>query len=281
MQGKESRPFKFSDYEKVIKLKKKGLSQNKIAKIVGVSSATVWHWTNTNRKPRSDYAIRMLRPFPKRAQKLSEDLAYIYGVLLGDGSIEVSTKGRKRKTKTHRIVLNVTDKDFAKEFYSRLKSWCSLNPTFRERDKYSNHQTKYGNWIKGWSHFYVVRLSSKRAVEYLLNHIKSKTYSWEVPKSILNCNNKRILGVFLRGFFDSEGYPVFWKGKFIRLEFEVFGTKGVNQISKIMNKLGIEHTITQGKKQKLHGTKVVRILRNKSVENFKKHVNFTIARKRI
>lgn len=272
MQGKESRKYAEEDYKKVIYLRKIGWSQGKIAEEIGVSSATVWHWVNTSRKPRSLYAKRQTKPFPKRATKLSSELAYIYGVLIGDASIENTPR-------TSRINLNVTDEDFAQEFARALKRWCDIKPTINERIQKHNHQTKYGDWIRVTSHLHVVRLGSKRAVNFLLNKIKCKTYDWEVPKEITNCENEEIIYNFIKGLFDSEGYPIHYR-RWKRIELEIFGQKGVFQVQALLKKINIDCTITQGRKQKIKGTYLIRILRKKSIKCFADKIGFTIRRKR-
>jgi intein-encoded DNA endonuclease-like protein len=272
MKGKERRKYTLNDYEKVLALRAQNLSYNKISNIVDVSSTTVQNWISTSRKPRALYAKRQEKPVLNSARKLSIELAYIYGVLIGDGNIE-------RRERTWRINLNVKDIDFAQEFARNLHLWSGLKPTIRSRTQVHNHQTKYGDWIKGRSEYTVVRLNSKQAVTFLLSRIKCKTYDWEIPKDILKCKNKQIIYSFIKGIFDSEGYPIY-SGRNRRVELEMLGELGVPQLQRLLETVGIESTITQGKKQKLKGTYVLRILRQRSIQEFRDNINFSIERKR-
>lgn len=260
------------DYNKVINLKQKGLSQNKISSIINVSSATVWHWCNTNRKPRAIYAKKLEKKLPESSKRLSLSLAYIYGVLIGDGSIE-------RNKKNCRVVLNVTDKEFADRFENEIRKWSKMTPARTERNVKYNNKTKYGNVIKGKSHFYVVRLASKQAVEFLSNRIKCGTYDWEVPNEIINASDERIICFFLKGVYDSDGY-VIHSDTIRMIGLEMWGKKGLEKIRILLNKIGIESEITQSKKQKIKNTYLLRISRRNNLELFSKKINFTIERKK-
>jgi len=231
MQGKESRPYTLKDYHKVIQLRKEGLTFQKIAEVIRISHATAILWVNTNRKPRCIYAKDMQRKLPNSAKKLSPELAYIYGVLIGDGSID---SGK-------RVNLNVNDKDFAYAFAKALKKWSNLEPTINKRKVFSNHQTKYGNWVRTDNIQYVVRLGSKQAVNFLLSNIKCRTYDWEVPEPILSSKNEKIKGSFLKGFFDSEGSVVYNKRyNKKRIDLRVFRTKGIEDVQVMLYDLGIK-----------------------------------------
>mgnify|MGYP001607263390 FL=1 len=62
---------------------------------------------------------------PNKARKLSSELAYIYGVLIGDGHLEQSKL-------VNRVNLNVSDKDFAMAFAKTLKNWCGFASTINK-----------------------------------------------------------------------------------------------------------------------------------------------------
>jgi len=275
MQGKEFRKYIEEDYKKVLKLRTQGFSFRGIAKAVGVSSTTALFWAKTKRKPRVLYSKRMEKILPLKSKKLSSSLAYIYGVLVGDGYIENSCR-------IHRICLNVTDKDFAEKFRINLEAWSDMKPSISERTVIHNHKTKYGKLIKGVSHMFVVRLTSKQAVEFLLTKIKCKTYDWNVPEDISNCSDEEIICNFLKGFFDSEGC-VIYNNRNRRVEAFSVNKNGIENIEILLEKIKIKSEITQenlqtnkGKTSKFY---TLQIRRRRDLELFAGKVNFSINRK--
>jgi len=272
MKGKEYRKYTMVDYKNVLLLRRRGYSFNEIAKKIGISPTTAQFWIKTARKPRFIYGKRIEKKLDIQSKKLSPELAYIYGVLVGDGSIS-KEKG------TYRIILNVTDKDFADKFSKILKKWSKMKPSIKERDIFYNHRTKYGNLIKGHSHLYVVRLDSKQVGEFILNRLKCKTFEWEVPQDVLESKNKKIICNFLKGFFDSEGYVVF-SGNSRRIEAEVSCLKGLSGIQKLLKRIDTESKILQGEKQKIQHSYILRVIKRRDLEKFAKQINFSILRKK-
>jgi len=271
-QGKENRRYSLEDYDKVKSLRKKGLSFNKIAKEVNISSATIQLWIKTSRKPRYLYANQQQRQLNSKSKELTSHLAYIYGVLIGDGYLEKSKL-------TNRITLIVTDKDFAQKFYNTLKKWSGFEPTWNEGYHLNNHRTKYGNLINALSYFYIVRLGSKQAVHFISKNLKCKTYTWEIPLEITNTQDNKIIFAFLKGIFDSEGCAVYSK-KYNkkRIDLRMYGQQ-VKTLQELLKKVDIDSTVTQGKKDKQQGTYVLRILRKESIKLFIRKIGFTINRK--
>ncbi|MAG47482.1 hypothetical protein CL617_02655 [archaeon] len=129
--------------------------------------------------------------------KISQDLAYIIGILLGDGSVfKCST--------TYNIVLDITDKNIALKFFNSLKS-IGLNPRINERmptngigklKKYIviAHSTNFGLWFKN--------LSIKK-----------------LKKSL---NKKYLLKSFICGFYEAEGTMYTTKQKYKNKVYKKF-----------------------------------------------------------
>jgi hypothetical protein len=262
------------DHDKVISLRKQGRSYNQIAGVVNISCTTAQLWVKTTRKPRFLYATRrQQRQLNSRARKLSQELAYIYGVLIGDGYLDMAEY-------SSRISLQVVDKEFATKFYHVLKKWSGFKPTWRESIRIHNHKTKYGSLIKDKSFYYTVRLGSKQAVKFLASKVKCKTKQWAVPKDIKESNNKRIISSFLKGLYDSEGFPVLnVKNNNKRIEIEMWGIQ-LRQVQTLLKKLNIESTFIRGKKGDGRGTYVIRIIKKESIKSFAEKIGFTIERKK-
>lgn len=123
--------------------------------------------------------------------EVSADKAYVMGVLMGDGCVDVANS----------MVLSVTDKDFAEEYARRFCSWTGLVWDGFDSDKTQvgcNVQEKYTG--ENHNDQYVV----KKGVTEIEAHVRQYKY----PNS-----SKSIVDEFgdyktelLRGLWDSEGY---------------------------------------------------------------------------
>ena len=108
-------------------------------------------------------------------KKLSLDLAYILGVLYGDGHYRL-VKTPERTSGS--MQLKVKDLDFAKEFYDRLKRWSGVTAKFWKNDD-EFHVALYS-------------VDAVRIVQAIkLTQILSST--------------KSIQANFIKGLYDSEG----------------------------------------------------------------------------
>lgn len=115
---------------------------------------------------------------------MSEDLAYILGVLKGDGCV---CKYRHNNIEKYRVALNVTDKNFALCFYKSLRK-IGLNP--------SSCETMPSNGI-GKKRQYIVHAYSK------ILGMWYKKLTLEKLKKILDNENHIVF--FLKGFYEAEG----------------------------------------------------------------------------
>ena len=114
------------DLEKLVDdvrtLREKGLSYSKIAKIlqakgIKVSKVTVMRWCKGLHDPRNRLNSVKLDPSP--------ELAYVIGVIFGDGSVSF-----KKRDYKYRIRLKVVDREFAEEFKRCLEA-LGLKPSLR------------------------------------------------------------------------------------------------------------------------------------------------------
>ncbi len=178
------------DLEKLIDdvriLRKRGLSYSEIARKlqadgVNVSRVTVMRWCKGLHDPRNRLNSVKLEPSP--------ELAYVIGVMFGDGSVSFRKSGRSYK---YRIRLKVVDREFAEEFKRCLEA-LGLKPSIRlERDR-----SRCDRWC--------VEVNSKILYEFLSQ-----------PKEKLFEVVEKFPAEFLRGFFDSEGC-VYWHERRKRL----------------------------------------------------------------
>ncbi len=192
-------------------LKNKGLGSYHIAKILGISRNAIEGWINQGRKPyhfsekriaaqtsleniermrkmnkitqpkacRISAEMRTKR-LPESAKKISKELAYILGVCYGDGHISV---------KQRRIILGVTDQEFAEEFKRVLEKWSGFKARLYER------KPRKCAYIKINKKQYVVYIDSKEVSNFL------KKFN----SSLFKKANKKAKSAFLKGLFDSDG----------------------------------------------------------------------------
>lgn len=126
----------------------------------------------------------------KTAYLPSKELAYLIGILNGDGSLNIN------KGKNYCYKLSVKDKDFAINFKNIIKEWCGLDCClYKRKDKY--HKQKF---------YYETMLNSKEAIPILSKYYihRNKNKALEEIKNFINLKNEYQIQ-FIEGFFDSEG----------------------------------------------------------------------------
>lgn len=270
--------YTLEDYNKVLALKKEGLGSLRISKKLGFPRATVEGWINCGRKPyyfsekrikacNSKKNIKRLRKLSKKSQplaiikarkvnikplknkKVDGQLAYVLGVLLGDGHI---SQGR--------IILSAIDKDFVRNFKSNLEGWSKYEARFYWR------KIKVSGKIKRRKIQWVCYLDAVEIGKFLRN--------FDINK--LKKKKEKIL--FLRGFFDSEGS--FSKDYELIAYNKDYKKMGV--VSKFLNDLGLENRINRYTVKNINGKSILyyylKII-GKSRYLFYQKIGFSIQRK--
>ena len=191
----------------------------------------------------------------KESKVLSPELAYILGVMYGDGHFG---KGQIR--------LGTKDKEFIDYFVDVVEKWCGKRASISEMKK---NEKPYFECYLTW----------KSAKEFIVDLIKERE---EVPKTVINSKNKKIKSMFIKGFYDSEGSIIDNpKGKVIR----GYNTKIIilNQIKKMMVELGFNESRTILRKHDNRSkNKPVYAIIISTKEGFKRFydlIGFTINRK--
>jgi intein-encoded DNA endonuclease-like protein len=270
MRGLEKRTYTMKDYEKVLNLREEGHTFQEVSDMADVGRATCVKWCNTDRKPRSNYAERKQKCPIKSFRNLDTNLAYLYGLLIGDGYLE-------RSNRNYRVGLNVTDQDFADEFARVLEEWTGLEPKKSQRNVQHDHITKYGCKIECETKSYQVRLSSKKVLDFLESKGKFKTENWSIPEEVIRAD-ENIKSALVKGIFDSEGYSTF-SGRARRLELEMKNKSGLRELKQILGDLNIKASLEQSTKQEKKDTYLLRIYDRESIENFNNKSGFSIGRK--
>jgi len=162
--------------------------------------------------------------------KLDGNLAYILGVLCGDGCL---TKTNKKGDFS--IDLRTIDLEFAIAFKSNLEKVYGLRTEIKIKPP---QITKIRDKAYECKKQFRVRLYSKKTYEDLLKYDsngKFKTKTWRVPKQIMDSEDERVICLFLRGFLDSEATP-----REYCLEVSSSNKGGLDDIEKLLSKIGIK-----------------------------------------
>lgn len=247
--------------EKVRMLRSEGYSYGKIVKVISheynvkISKATVIRWYKGTHSPFNKIKSISTEPSP--------ELSYIIGVYLGDGSIHRKSNGR------YLIKLKVIDKEFAEAFAKSLESLGVKATWGFERD--STRVDRF--YVEG----------SNKTLFQLLSSSKGTLFSIaeECPRE------------FLRGFFDSEGFPTVYAGKAFTVQVAAVNSDTVTLefVKKMLAGIGIRSKIAKlypkGHKLTIRGKEyasnvdmfVLRISRFNDVILFAEKVGFTATRK--
>jgi intein-encoded DNA endonuclease-like protein len=193
---------------------------------------------------------------------LNKHLAYILGVLAGDGYMAYNTNRRN-----YFLGLSATDKEFVDKFRKAISNFFKLTSSTEFRKPRNTN----------WRAQYISRLCSKEACEYIASIGQFRKENWFVPKNVLN-SNLEIKCHFLKGFFDSEGDIDKANG---RVGATSMNIKGLTQVKLLLEGIGIRSTIILKKDSRLNTNQkyVLRIHDKKSLILFNTFIGFIIKRK--
>jgi intein-encoded DNA endonuclease-like protein len=190
------RELRIKIYNDAIVLRQQGRSYNEIINIIEqeygirLAKSTLGYWIRGQRDPyngRYIPSLDLLEP--------SEELAYVIGVILGDGCVW------KKGDNKYAIGLQANDKEFVKKFATCLAKVLGRKPI-----KVGRVRLKLNGEI--YTRYYALAVS-KTLYELLRKPIDLQ----RINKYIEHC--PRCIAAFLRGLFDSEG--VVTKHREIRL----------------------------------------------------------------
>ena len=247
--------------ERVKALRSEGYSYGRIVNVISddyslkLSKATVIRWCNGTHSPFNRIRTIHLGPSP--------ELSYVVGVFLGDGSVHLKNNGR------YIIKLKVIDLEFAEAFADALKK-LGIGVTVG----FERNSTRVNR-------FYAE--GSNKTLFQLLTGPREKLFSLAGGYPV----------EFLRGFFDSEGFPSISAGKTFRVEVAtvnsdsvvlefvrgLLGALGINsRISKLYSK-GHRVVIRDKEYPANVDMFILRISRFNDVLSFAEKVGFTANRK--
>jgi len=162
------RSYTYNEYKRVMDMYKSGIGPTEISRKTGIKKYTVEAWIYEEKMP----------PLARWYPEPSKELAYIIGVLYGDGYIV------KEHNYNYNIELKVKDYEFA-EVFSR-----NMAKLLNKRYVKSRWHKSLNRWIVVYSSKAFYHWFREQTLETLKQYIE---YSDETVAS------------FLRGLYDSEG----------------------------------------------------------------------------
>lgn len=231
-----------------------GLSQSEIAGYYGVSDATVSLWMkhhNICSRSLSESAILMYKLHPKRAENNrkkgqksfdktpSHSLAYILGVMLGDGSID----------KNHyRLRLEVKSVKFAQKFAENLNE-IGMKPylciTKKRTYPYRQYQLvgvsrkAFYEWYIGLTLEDIGVVIDGYEQDFVCGFYESEGYigyNYGLNQGIIISNNNKDLLSFIKGIMESWGFkPTLRNNTSTNFLLCLYGTKNVRNFISMIN----------------------------------------------
>ncbi len=210
---------------------------------VGISPRTHTESMNTESLKHQLREKKLKRP-TKPFNKMTPEKAYIFGVLCGDGYISKML-----------VRLEIRyDEDFIKTFVHCFEKVYGLKHNYR--------YYKPKNTL-------VTEINSMIIAQDLATYGNFRTTTWSVPSEIIKSNDERVIGSFLRGYYDSEGTV-----SRSTISCSSINQRGLRQIQQLLLKLGIRTTLSS-----YENCSVVFIFRKGRFRIFKDKVGFSIKRK--
>lgn len=165
----------------------------------------------------------------KEPKFINEDLAWLLGVMCGDGCLE------KYRKCHYRISLSTINKNFGKTFVEKINKIFQLNEKFNSKI-FTNNNSRY----------YKVQIEGKHLYNFFKKFGTFGCFEWKVPEQILNSDIK-IKQSFLRGYYDSEGYFNICRKVYKRIRVVSVNKNGLRGISELLTINGIKVNLIKEK----------------------------------
>lgn len=148
--------------------------------------------------------------------KFNEDLAAIHAYLCADGYVIKNPETQKNKY--YRIGLRNTNLALLSDFQQRFFRYFAVLPHLREGQRCD--------------------LGSKGIYYFLTEQFSYYSYEWEMPAL-----TKKQLSLWLRAYFDCEGWVECQRAKSRLIRAECVNEKGIRQVQKALLRFGIPSTL--------------------------------------
>lgn len=231
--------------QKVIKLlikekNRSGKSPSAREMPISLKSACQRHFGGINNAKKSAN-LQIKKPInilPKNAYKPSEELAYIIGLLLGDGSFRYQ-KSKKRKTYVaYVIIFSSKDKDLMGHFTNKFKIWSGFEP------KVSIIKAGYKRFPSGKLSYYKKTYNTQIAFKEAWIFLKKFKNN---PSICLNFFPKEHYRWIIKGLWDAEGC-IRKNSKTIRIHFSNSNKEILSLYKGLLKEYNLNYTIDKLRK---------------------------------
>ncbi len=197
---------------------------------ISLKSACQRHFGNfNNAKKAANLSVRNFVKFlPKKSLYPSKELAYIVGLLLGDGSFRY----QKSKVRTSYVIVYATkDKELMDFFLNTFEKWSRFN-----LPKIYTIRAGYRTFPNGHTYHYqkayYVQICSKSAWKFLKKFKDSPTMCLDFfPKNIQNW--------LLKGLWDAEGCISLNNSSYLRIHFSNSNQKIIILYKKLLKNFNL------------------------------------------
>ena len=173
---------------------------------------------------------------------MSAEEAWLLGLVIGDGHVSVYFVEISDRFKENLI--------FAKSVIEMLGFDAKIT-----RD---NRENRYRLWV-----------NSRKFVEKL--HRLGYASNMSVPKTIIDCEDSKIIHAFIRGLYDAEGYVENWRPRgMTRINFSNKSKEIIDFIAKVLRSLGIKPYLRYSSKAYR-----IQIYRKQDVHKYLQEVGFS------
>ena len=234
---------------------------------ISLKSACQRHFGSYNKaKKEAKIEIReYITKLPKRSYKPSKELAYIIGLVLGDGSLRYQ---RSENRTAYVIVYASKDKELTESFVNNFKKWSDY-------DLKSIYIMKAGKKIFPSGKEYNFKKAYMAQIPFKEAWIFLKRFK-DSPDSCLKFFDNKNLRWVLKGLWDAEGCIRAKEGQSVRIHFSNNSEDLLSLYTKILESYNIRYS-----RHKTRGCFNIDIIGSNDKEKFVKLINgVTIKRKR-
>ncbi len=257
--SRKRRSYSYDEYKKAMQMLNKGVGPTKVSRELDIPKPTVKRWKYKGEKP----------PLARWIPKPSKELAYIIGVLYGDGSLYINRH-------CYKIQLMVNDYEFAEIFSKNMA-------------RLLNKKYVKPKWNKIENRWVAIYFSKAFYTWY-------KQQNLDTLKPYIEYSRETVAN-FLRGLYDSDGgHYIYKKKRYSRIHLsnnnkdllryvqhlleKYFGINATGPY--ISTKAGTENEMRNGKTAKTnHNNYLIVISRRQYTEKFLSMIGFSIEEKQL
>ena len=254
------------------KRRERGLSQQEVAKILGVAQATISKFETNNGKISHDKIMELIelygvdkKAFSQKFMKktpafrfpktLTKELAQLLGYISGDGYKE-----------EYRICLCDSDINLLRKYMKLIKLLFGVSVSIDKRRRRGCYRLA----------FYGKELV--KTIDLLFGEVFYPSHNLVVPKSIMIAKNEEV-AAFIRGVFDAEGYVTS-----NRVSLTMVAEKFIKQLQMLLLRFGIIASVRKKISKGGRGFKeshqfTLEICDSESLMNFRRYIGFSSEKK--